>query len=133
MWMAPPPQCDVCQLDHRPRDKVNPFLFQFGVYVCYKQHHCVILTLCSSSVSVLTSVISFYTVISHISCSSGACGGPVNFPHAVLIGPSLTSFLNSLTKKWWRHFICRKMAPPPALSVHGRGFLSERGVRNKNR
>lgn len=60
---------------------------------------------CSSSVSVLTSVISLHTVISHISCSSGVCGRrPVNFPHAVLIGPYPTSFPNSFTKKWWLSF-----------------------------
>lgn len=119
MCTLPPPQCDVCQLVHRPREKI---LFFFNlVYMCAINSIIVLLRLCSSSVSLLTSVISLYAVISHISCSSGACGRrPVNFPHAVLIGPSLTSFLNSLTKKWWRHFICRKMAPPSALSVHGR-------------
>lgn len=42
---------------------------------------------------------SLYPVISHISGSSGVCGRrPVNFQHAVLIGPSPTFLPNSVTK-----------------------------------
>lgn len=87
----------------------------FGVYMWHKQHHCV--QRCSFSVSVLTSVISLYTVISHISCSSGVCGRrPVNFPHAVLIGPTRPPFQIHLQKKWWLSF---------HLSQNGASFCSQ--------
>lgn len=43
MCTLPPPQCDVCELVHRPREKI---LFFFNlVYMCAINSYCVIATL----------------------------------------------------------------------------------------